>query len=108
MFCFLHSFFIFQTIPSTSKFVKSWRVPTLNVEHIFESVFWTVYYVIKKLDQLIDIVMGSIFRNNLHDLEDWVLDLGPFLFTNLPQTIKNSSWRVCNLAFEKVDQDDQK
>ena len=61
-----------------------------------------------KLDQLIDIVMGSIFRSNLHDLEDWILDLGTFLFTNLPQTIKNSSWRVCDLSFEKVHQDDQK
>ena len=42
-----------------------------------------------KLAQLKDIVMGNIFEKNVYNMDDWVLETGPFQFTNLRQLIKN-------------------
>ena len=35
--------------------------------------FWIVNQLIMKLGQLTNIVMGKIFRNTLHNLEDYIL-----------------------------------
>ena len=41
-----------------------------------------------KIGELIDTII-NIFRNSFYELEGWVLKPGTFLFTKLPQFIKN-------------------
>ena len=71
MSCFYrYPFFMFQTIPSISKIVASGWVLAMKVEYVFEYVFWIrATYLVMKLDHLIDIVIGNIFRKYFAWLE---------------------------------------
>lgn len=69
-------------------------ITPLGREH-FGIYFWHLKHLVMKLRQLIDIVMSSIFRNKI-TFVDWVLNVGAFLFTNLPRLIKNNyKFAVC-------------
>ena len=94
-------FFIFQTIPSISKFMTSWHRQAHEVEHIF-NFFWILRPLDMNLDQLIDIIINNTFRKGFPWFK--VLDLTSKLMfvkscTNiwqnlifiLPKIVKNQS-----------------
>ena len=96
MFCFWDiEFFIFWNIQPTFKILTSWWVLTHELKYIFEYIFAITNQLVMKIGQLVDLVMGNIFRKYFA----WFGELGsksrPFLIYHNQKPI-NMSLRFLN------------
>ena len=80
-----------------------------EVDYIFEFIFWVVNYLVKRLSQLTDMVMGNVFRKYFLGFEELAPKPRPFLIyqptaINQKQIMKKfflTLLKVCTEAIKK-------